>query len=503
MYYFRFSLVNNPASSLSVTASATDLSCNEVGSGQITATGTSSSVLGGYTLWTVNGDSITTVISTTTETFTGLDAGEYAVFVADAGNCFSAATVTVSEPSELMVSASTVADVTCNGDSDGQATATPAGGTAGSGYSYMWSNNESTANATSLTAGNATVTVYDGNGCMTTESVVVGEPTAVSMNTSSDDISCNGLMDGSIDVIASGGGVGGYIVSWDNGLSNGANQTNLGAATYGITVTDGNNCSATGTATIADPTALSVSLTATEDFVCFGETNGAATASATGGTGSISYTWTDNGSTNNTNNTLAPGSHGVTVTDANGCSATSNSIVVTEGSSAVQVNVTGTNETCISCDDGTATANASGGTSPYTYGWNVAGTGSTVSNLDPLCDSSSIYSVIVTDANGCTATDQVNLFCGPNAITELSTLDNMNIYPNPTNGFVNVALSSTTAGKYSFTVRNVIGQTINTSTETIHGSYIKLLDLSDQSEGIYFLTVKSESSEKTAKIIVR
>jgi hypothetical protein len=190
------------------------------------------------------------------------------------------------------------------------------------------------------------------------------------------------------------------------------------------------------------------------------------------------------------------------VTDANGCSATSNTITITEAASAVSANVTGANESCLGCDDGSATVAASGGTAPYTYAWNVAGTGATIDNLDPVCPFST-YIVNITDADGCSASGQVNVLCGPDAINEVNALDNMIVYPNPNNGIFNVELAAANSTEFTFVVRNVIGQTLVNSTETINGNFIKSIDLSNESDGIYFLTVKSINSEKTAKIIVK
>ncbi len=493
--------VNNPIASISVTAAETDLNCFEDASGEVTATGVSSGVLLGYSLYTSDGDSVSSILSTTTETFTGLNAGDYVLIVADANNCLASTTVSLTQPAMLMASAMATVDATCNGDMDGQAMVTASAGTPGSGYSYLWSNGDLSATATGLAAGNVNVTVYDGNGCMTTAAAAVTEPSAIAINTSSQDISCNGDDNGSIDVLASGGGVGNYVISWDNGLTNGANQTNLAGGAYNITVTDDNNCANTAAVTIVEPAVLAVSIAATDDFVCFGEADGAANATVTGGTGTPSYFWS-NGGNAMANNMLAAGTHDLVVTDANGCSATSNTITITEAASAVSANVTGANESCLGCDDGSATVAASGGAAPYTYAWNVAGTGATIDNLDPVCPFST-YIVNITDADGCSASGQVNVLCGPDAINEVNALDNMIVYPNPNNGIFNVELAAANSTEFTFVVRNVIGQTLVNSTETINGNFIKSIDLSNESDGIYFLTVKSINSEKTAKIIVK
>ncbi len=492
--------VNNPSASISLATTVTDADCYDAASGSILAEVTSLTITGGYSLYTADGDSITTVVSINAETFSGLEADDYVVFGADFNGCVTSTTVSINEPAMLMASVSSN-DVTCNGDTDGDAAVVAMGGT--SGYTYAWDNGSTTATAAGLSAGNENVTVTDVNGCMVVETVNVGTPSAIFLDISSEDISCNGDGNGEINLIAFGGGVGGFTYAWDNGLAAVANQASLAAATYNVTVTDANNCSETGAATIAEPATLGVTITATDDFVCFGDADGAATSSINGGTGPFTYVWAGNGSTTANNTNVDAGAEDLTIIDANGCSATSNSITINESPSAVVAAVSGTNESCFNCADGTASVVASGGTAPYTYSWNIAGSTSSLTDIDPICPFSTII-CNVTDDDGCVASGQVNILCDDvNAIEKVEGITSMVVYPNPNNGIFNVELNSSTKAKYTFVVRNVIGQTVSIDSETINGNYIKTIDLSNQTDGIYFLTVKSADSEITAKIVLR
>ncbi|HRP82358.1 MAG TPA: hypothetical protein PLY76_10690, partial [Flavobacteriales bacterium] len=125
---------------------------------------------------------------------------------------------------------------------------------------------------------------------------------------------------------------------------------------------------------------------------CNGANNGSITASSTG-VAPFSYSWSNGASTATINN-LAPGQYTVQVTDANGCQD-SETFTVTQpaalGGSVQTVNATCNNS------NGSATANITGGTSPYTYVWSSGGTGSTENNL-----AAGTYGVDVTDAHGCT-----------------------------------------------------------------------------------------------------
>ena len=93
----------------------------------------------------------------------GLTAGTYTIQVTDANGCTATATTTITQPTALTLAAAGF-PVTCNGGSDGQATAIPGGGTPP--YAYAWSNGRTIANINSLTAGNYTITITDAHGCI-------------------------------------------------------------------------------------------------------------------------------------------------------------------------------------------------------------------------------------------------------------------------------------------------------------------------------------------------
>ena len=293
----------------------------------------------------------------------------------------------------------TSTDVSCNGGNDGSATATGSGTLAP--FTYAWSTGVNNATSSNLTAGTYTVTVTDDNTCSDTGSVVIDEPTALSVNATGNSTTCNGGNDGIASAFASGG-TPGYTYAWSSG-GNSSIETGLTAGTYTVTVTDANGCTETATTTITEPTAVVASISGT-NISCTGENDGSATASATGGTGAYTYAWSGGSGNSATASNLTAGTYTVTVTDANGCTDTEQ-VTITEPTPVVASIGAPTNVSCFGGNDGSATASGAGGTPNYTYAWSGGGGNSaTASNL-----TAGTYTVTVTDANGCTDTEQVTI----------------------------------------------------------------------------------------------
>ena len=196
---------------------------------------------------------------------TGLTAGTYDVTVTDANGCTTTASATVTEPTALSASA-IATDVSCNAGNDGTVDLTVTGGTAP--YTYAWSNTATTEDMTGLTAGTYNVTVTDANGCTTTASATVTEPTALSASAIATDVSCNAGNDGTVDLTVTGG-TAPYTYSWSNTATT-EDLAGLMSGTYNVTVTDANGCTTAASATImiADneaPTAICQDITISLD----------------------------------------------------------------------------------------------------------------------------------------------------------------------------------------------------------------------------------------------
>ncbi len=301
-------------------------------------------------------------------------------------------------PACFLTAQGDLTDASCNGECDGEVTIAPDNGT--EPYDYLWdanSGNQTTATATGLCAGTYDVTVTDADGCSGVFRATIAEPDALTVMINSTDPTNGNNNDGTLISIVAGGIPGCYTYAWSNSETT-DNISDLPPGTYTVTVTDCNGCTATETVSISsfDCTGLNVS-SSTTDVDCNGDSSGAIDLTATGAS-PLSYAWTGGLSGANPSN-LAAGVYSYTVTDANACTFTE-TLTINEPDQ-LTASVSTTNVSAVGADDGTASATPGGGTAPYTYDWGIWGTGPLIEDLAP-----GVYSVTITDANGCTAVDE-------------------------------------------------------------------------------------------------
>ena len=192
----------------------------------------------------------------TTSTASTLCAGTISVDITDANGCVVTVSDLITEPNILSSAITSFDDVTCNSLCDAVATVNVSGGTLG--YTYLWNDPsaQTTASANNLCAGNYTVDITDANGCTTSASVTINEPTAINTSIIGTDVLCNNACDGSADLTVSGG-TPGYTYLWDDPNSTSSEDISaLCAGSYSVTITDANGCTGTENITINQPTAL-------------------------------------------------------------------------------------------------------------------------------------------------------------------------------------------------------------------------------------------------------
>ncbi|MGB3081255.1 MAG: T9SS type A sorting domain-containing protein [Saprospiraceae bacterium] len=331
----------------------------------------------------------------------GLAPGIYTVTITDDAGCTASQSVVVNAfgcpPLEII---SSVLDVSCNGLCDGAIQIVNVDQGVGP-FTYMWSGGITSSFINNLCVGDYEVIVTDINGCIVNATYHITQPPLLTVTTGSTTETGPGAGDGTAWAIPSGG-TSPYSYAWSNGGIDSL-ITGLVPGTYSVTVTDGNMCSATNVVVVNMFTCTTVEGVIINNS-CFESCDGSISVTLNNAVLPVTFLWED-GSTQSSLTELCAGTYGVTATDATGCSASGNFLVTQPGE--IFPNASSTDETAQSANDGTAWATPFGGLPPYSYLWNNGSIDSLITDLAP-----DLYSVVVTDALGCSETEfvDVNVF---------------------------------------------------------------------------------------------
>ncbi|HPQ09315.1 MAG TPA: gliding motility-associated C-terminal domain-containing protein [Bacteroidia bacterium] len=434
-----------------VNINVTNASCTSGGSGTVSVVGGTSPF--NYT-WSPSGGN--------SNTATNLPQGNYTVYVSDNNGCTGLGTATITAPGSLTASAVQINSVTCNGGANGSATVNIVGGTPT--FTYTWSNGNTTSNPTGLTAGFYTVVVTDANNCQSTSTVQIIQPPALSINVTSNSVSCNGGSNGTATASVSGG-VGGYSYNWLPSGGSSSSASGLSAGTYTVNVTDANGCAISGTTSIIQPPALSIIVTS-NSVSCNGGSNGTATASVNGGVGGYNYNWLPSGGSSSTASGLGIGNYTVNVTDANGCTISGTTSITQPP--ALSITATSTNVSCFGYADGSASVSVSGGVGGYTYNWSPSGG---ISSYATGLVSAN-YTVSVSDMNSCVITTVITI-TQPSSVSLVTSPNATICFGQSTNIFAN-ASGGTAPYTYSWTPSSLTGSgpiSVNPTVTTVYNVY--------------------------------
>ena len=451
--------VTQPTALSLTAASQTNVACNG-GSTGATAVNSATGGAGGYTYnWTPGnptGDGTTSI--------TGLTAQNYTCTVTDANSCVASVIFSVTQPNALSLTAASQTNVACFGTATGAAAVNNATGGAGS-YTYDWTpgtpTGDGTTSITGLTAQSYTCTATDANGCTFSQLFTITQPTAVvSGTTVVTNISCNGGTNGAINLTPTGG-TPGYTYNWGGGITT-EDRMSLAAGTYAVTITDANGCVGTVSGiTVTQPMAPISGTTVVTNISCNGGTNGVINLTPTGGIGFYTYNW-GGGITTEDRTGLAAGTYSVTITDANGCVGTVSGITVTQPTAPISGTTVLSDVSCNGGSNGTIYLTPSGGTPGYTYNW-----GGGVTSQDRIGVVAGTYSVIITDANGCTGTVSGISITEPTAIS-LTASSQTNIACNG-NSDGAAAVNTPTGGTGAFTYDWTPGTPSGDGTISVNG----------------------------------
>ncbi|MCF8269364.1 MAG: T9SS type A sorting domain-containing protein [Crocinitomicaceae bacterium] len=379
-----------------------------------------------------------------------LPAGIYSVTVTDANGTLDIIQLVITQPTPIVTSYN-IASVTCYGGNDGSIFLTISGGVPS--YYLQWSNGSNSQNLSNLSAGVYNFIITDANNCTMQGSINITQPPLLTITGTTSN--------NNIDISISGG-TAPYVYLWSNGATT-QDVTNLSPGTYTVTVIDANNCTVTALYTVLNQNpALSVT-SAISPVLCAGGQDGSIIVTAAGGNAPYNVSWTGPVVGNPAGNEIAnsggsylianmpAGTYTLTITDSNG-NSTNISATITQPQSPLTLLTITTNNLCFGAQTGAIDLTVSGGTGPYTYLWSNG-----ITLQDPQNLGAGIYSVTVTDANGCTVQLSATITQPQAPLTASSTQVNVLCHGSST-GSIDVSVSGGTS-PYTYTWSNgVVGQ---------------------------------------------
>ena len=331
----------------------------------------------------------------TTEDIANVAAGSYTVTVSSGGTCTSTASFTVANNVQNPSISPTITAAICS-EANGEINLTVTGATPP--YTFLWSNGSTDEDQTGLLPGAYTVTVSGVNNCSTQQTFnVPNNSSTFSLNGTETPLTSCAVNNGAVDLTVTPSGT--YTIEWSNG-STSEDLVNLPAGTYVVTVTESGSCSASATFVIADETSNPAISQSISPELC-GQEDGSFDITVTGSTTPYTYLWS-NGSTGEDLVDVPSDIYTVTVTGANGCTATVSAEVP---ENTISFDLQGTPTANTSCDINNGGVNLTvtpQGT--YTFLWS---NGATTEDISGLAGGS--YSVTVSAGGDCTASANFNV----------------------------------------------------------------------------------------------
>ena len=421
-------IIQEPFAPLFLSSLVTDVLCHGEATGAIDLSVTGGTP--GYSYSWINGSG--------TQDISSLTIGNYTVIVSDAAGCIDSLTSSIIQPTSPILITETHVDALCVATQTGSIDATVSGGTPG--YSYSWSNGQTTEDILLLSAGTYYLTVTDAHLCEDTISVTIVDPSnTISASAVKSDVLCNGGFDGQIDVTVTGGNPG-YTFTWNNGAIT-EDLTNLSQGTYFVDIEDVLGCEYFLSVDILEPALPLTVDTLITDVVCFNQTTGAIDLTVTGGTVPYTYLWSTGDTTSLIFN-LTAGNYSVIITDSNGC-VENLSLSVDQPLAPLTVTETHQNVSCFAGNDGSIDLTVTGGVPGYSFTWN---NGSILEDLSSITAGN--YSVNVQDSNGCSATLPISIIQPSSVVNATHLVSNVSCIGG-TNGYIDVSVSGGTPN-YSF-----------------------------------------------------
>ena len=456
--------------------------CNgdETGSISVSVTGG----IGDVALDWSNGDSGVTIDD--------LGVGLYTVIATDENGCTDTLMVEVSGPEAIEIVIDSIINPTIDND-DGAAYVSISGGTGT--YDVAWSDGSTVEDLVGVGSGIYTITVTDSNDCSETLDVsildVSCETTDLAFTYSSTPEDCN-MNNGTVTINASGGAPP-YTYNWPVVISTG-NDAMISGVSEGVfilTLSDDNGCSVTDTIAVGG-NRPAITVVDVSGVTCADNEDGSIDIDVSNGVPPYTFDWSNEATTEDVSG-LSAGIYFVTVTDSVGCDFTKT--VAVESVDGIVVNVDSVVSATVGNADGAAFISVSGGTPDYSYVWD----GQATENEDLTNASAGDHTVLVIDSNECEAEITVNIPVSE-SVELLSSINALNVYPNPTRDMVNVYLDLEEMHDVSLNLMSYDGRILEQVLEDKVDVRTYSFDLAKYNSGIYFINILIDGERVTRRV---
>jgi hypothetical protein len=376
---------------------------------------------------------------------------------------------------------------------DGTASVSILGGTAP--ISILWSTGDTTATIDNLAAGSYSVAVTDAFGCGFSGSVTVGSlGQGATIDSAATVIEWEGCGDEDLGLISPQvtGGTAPYSYLWTNGDTS-LVADSLAAGSYTLTVTDSSGCAISQTYEVEAPALIVMNAVRVDSVSCAGAEDGFIEVAVSGGVDPLAFQWEGlTGETTSSLDNVGADTYTLIVEDANGCIDSSSYEVLSPDS--LLLSLSGVDQSTPGAADGSAVATPSGGTPPYEYAWNTGGTSDTLSGLE-----AGVYSVIVTDANGCETEAEIEL----STITavDASWLRTIEVFPNPISQELRIELELAEPGSYQLEVYALQGQLMRREMVSATTRSTHRWEVQEWPAGLYLLQLSHNGKRWTQKLM--
>lgn len=388
-------------------------------------------------------------------------------------------------------------DATCFEATNGAVALTVNNGVAPFTFSLDNITYSTNANITGLTEGNYTAYVKGADGCIDSLDFVIGQPTAVAINATTNNATC-GQTNGQISITASGG-TSPYEYSIDGGSTYGTTNSfsSLASGSYIVVVQDDNSCNQSTTVTVGNNSTNFTLTTSGNQTICSGDF---ITISAAGVPTGGNYSW-DQGLANGASHSISPSqntTYTVTGSDANGCSVTETVNIVVNPLPTVIANANNTSvltNELINFDNN--------GSNATTYTWNFGdGSSSAMSNDSHSYTGVGTYTVTLTgELNGCIATDNITIVVDDASSIEEQSGWSINLFPNPSQGTITITINSANS-QTELNVFDIQGKLVLSPIIINSNEATKIFDFSALNEGVYILSFINGTEKRIKRMTI-